>query len=111
MVTGKVEVPPLVVPMTPTVETVPKIGCVAPVGVIVTCIPFFSLARSAAPTVELTSQAFVAMTTTWAEDADEAEVLPAPADPVPPDPPAPPVDPVDPSNRSTPSTRTCSTRR
>src|SRR6476620_934816 len=82
MVTGKVEVPPLVVPMTPTVETVPKIGCVAPVGVIVTCIPFFSLARSAAPTVELTSHAFVAMTTTWAEDADEAEVLPDPVDPV-----------------------------
>jgi len=44
--------------------------------------------------VELTSHAFVAMTTTWAEDADEAEVLPAPADPVPPDPPVPPVDPV-----------------
>ena len=90
MVTGKVEVPPLVVPMTPTVDTVPKIACVAPVGVIVACRPVFSLARSEAPTVALTSQEFVAMTTTCAEDADDADVLPDPVEPVPPEPPPPP---------------------
>jgi hypothetical protein len=98
MVTGKVDVLPLVVPMTPIVETVPKMGWVAPDGVIVACIPLLSLARSDAPTVALTSQAFVAMTTTWAEEADEAEVLPEPEDPedpVLPEPPAPPELPED----------------
>ena len=89
MTTGKVEVPPLVVPMTPTVDTVPKMGCVASVGVIVVWSPFFSLARSEAPTVALTSHALVAMTTIWAEDADDAALLPAAAVPAPAAAPAP----------------------
>src|SRR5690349_14846085 len=90
MVTGKVEVPPLVVP---------TIGWVAPLGVIDACSPFFSLARSEAPTVASTTHEFVAMTTTCADEADEAEVLPDPVEPVPPDPPPvepePPVVPLD----------------
>src|SRR4051794_13200864 len=95
MVTGNVDVLPLVVPMTPMVETVPKIAWVAPVGVIAACIPFLSLGRSDAPTVALTTHAFVAMTTTCADEAGVADVLPEPPEPAPP---AAPVDPeaVDP---------------
>ena len=91
MTTGKAAVPDEEDDATtPTLLTVPKTFWGAPLGVIVACSPFVSRPRSEAPTVALTSQEFVAMTTTCAEDADDADVLPDPVEPVPPEPPPPP---------------------
>ena len=69
MVTGKLATPLLVVAMTPTVDTVPKTGWRAPVGVIWACSPGLIEARSAEDTDVATVHAPVEMTTTCALEA------------------------------------------